>query len=423
MWPHWVELLKRDQREFTFCAFSTHLRQGRICKSFASQRNLWLMKSLPDVPDAPSSGLRARLRLSPWLGWVLVALLVLTSLVWVVWDWQFAPTAVSQPIHRIAQTSGEFRLLGTWMQAPPARPPVVGTGRLVMARDGKEPALQALDISTGALVWQHDPDERTRPRNWPEWLGWSALFSYRWSGLVSHGGRVYVTEAYGLRTTVVAYDLQTGERVWQHKLGLVNGSDASYMAIAGEQVVVRINAGDFNEFYALNMENGRQEVRQRQEAYPVFLLEKEPPRLYEVVATGVRMSQTGFWQQEFNSCGIMPQVYQEALLLWLQECQEPLGRVLALNRYTGDLLWQLDAPALSNVALNDAGIAFVLTTDGLLRAVQVRTGHAAGFVQFGAPLTPMETAVYYVAAQDDVAAVYTGDSSQMFTFRYVPMVP
>ncbi len=224
---------------------------------------------------------------------------------------------------------------------------------------------------------------------------------------------MYVTEAYGLRTAVVAYDLQTGERVWQHKLGLINGSDASYMAIAGEQVVVRINAGDFNEFYALNMENGRQEVRQRQEAYPVFLLEKEPPRLYEVVATGVRMTQTGFWQQELNSCGIVPQVYQEALLL----------RLLALNRYTGDLLWQLDVPVLSNVALNDAGVAFVLTTDGLLRAVQVRSGHTAGFVQFGTPLAPVETAVYYVAAQDDVAAVYTGDSGQMFAFRYAPMVP
>ncbi len=156
------ELVNRDRREFTFCFFFARWRQGRICKSLAYQRNLWLMKILPDTPEATPP---VRARLSPRLGWALVVLLILTSLVWVVRDWQFAPTAVSQPIHRIAQTSGEFRLLGTWMQAPPARPPVVGTGRLVMARDGKEPALQALDISTGALVWQHDPDERTRPRN------------------------------------------------------------------------------------------------------------------------------------------------------------------------------------------------------------------------------------------------------------------
>lgn len=391
-----------------------------ICKSLPGQRNLWSMKALLDAPDAGSVNPRAPLRLSLRLGWALVLLLVAISVVWIGLDWWRSDTAVPPPIHRIAALSPEFRLLGTWMQEPPTLPPVVGGARLVFVRGGDEPGVQALDISTGAPVWQHDPDERTRPRNWPDWLNWSAPFAYRWSGLVSHGGQIYVTEAYGLRTAVVAYDLQTGERVWQHKLGLINGSDASYMAMAGGQVVVRINSGDFNEFFALSMENGRQEVRQRQEAYPIFLLEKEPPRLYEVVATGVRMTQTGFWQQEFDSCGIVPQVYQEVLLLWLQQCQEPLGRVLALNRYTGDLLWQLDAPGLGNIALNDAGIAFVLTADGWLRAVQARSGRAAGFVQFGASLALAETAVFYVAAQDDAVAVYTGDSRQMFTFRYTP---
>ncbi len=363
-------------------------------------------------------------RLSPRLSWALVLLLMATSVVWIVLDWQAGAAAAL--VHRVTAVSAQFQLLNTWTQAPPALPPVVGNGRLVLVTGEEKPGLQALDVHTGGVAWQQDADTLTRPHLWPETLGWSAPFSYRWSGLVADGERVYAVEAYGLRTAVSTYDLLTGQKLWDHKLGSINGSDADYTALVGDYVVVRINEGDYNEFFGINRNTGWLDIRQNQEAYPIFWLEKEPPRLYEVVASGVRLA--GVWQRTFASCGITPQVYQDVLLLQLHLCESSLSQLLALNRFTGDVLWELAPPIVGNVALSQQGISFALSPDGTLRAMDAQTGVGAGFVTLAPALQPVvdveaEEVVFYVAAQGEDVALYTGDSRQVFTFRYNATVP
>ena len=379
-----------------------------------------------NAPPSPPIGPLARL--SYWQSWLLVALLVGISAVWFVLDWVRKPPP-QVPSHQVTAVSPQFQLLATWTQYALTLPPVVGDGRVVFvgtvnaAQD--RPALIALNVVTGAIAWQIDPDTITRPTAWPDSLNWSAPVTYRWSGLVSHAGRVFATEAYLLQTAVSAYYLTNGTRDWQHKLGMINGSDADYMALNGEQVLVHVNDGNFNAFYMLNDENGRLETQRSDGALAIFLIEKEPDRVYEAVPGGILLNGAALWQPPDAGCGIIPQVVRDLIVAQVQECDSPLSRVYALDRFTGELRWQLQPPIVGNIALNDAGLLFLLTPDGLLRVVDVGTGKGAGSVTLAPDLQQfmgLDTAVFYVAAQDDLTAVYTGDSQQLFVFRYTPTV-
>ncbi len=95
------------------------------------------------------------------------------------------------------------------------------------------------------------------------------------------------------------------------------------------------------------------------------------------------------------------------------------GIVFAVDRTTGNLLWHYE-DVLSNVAVTDS-IAFFLTDDVQLVAVDVSSGRVVGEVNFTPDRIddPVNTP-FHVASSDGIAVVYFGDGRQLFAFRSLP---
>jgi outer membrane protein assembly factor BamB len=96
-----------------------------------------------------------------------------------------------------------------------------------------------------------------------------------------------------------------------------------------------------------------------------------------------------------------------------------LGNVLALNRQTGDTVWETDNNVVSNVAVSDS-TAFFLTSSAELIAIDVETGQKVGSLQFTNGETQLgEDRGYFVAASGGNVLVDLGDGRQLFAFRFL----
>lgn len=98
--------------------------------------------------------------------------------------------------------------------------------------------------------------------------------------------------------------------------------------------------------------------------------------------------------------------------------------VYGLEATTSNILWQTDAIAYGNVAVNN-GIAYFLTSQAELSAINIRDGQTIASIQLVSAtpqdqLSPRELSPFDVTVSGDIVAVYMGDSFQFFAFRLLP---
>jgi hypothetical protein len=95
-----------------------------------------------------------------------------------------------------------------------------------------------------------------------------------------------------------------------------------------------------------------------------------------------------------------------------------LGRVIAINRDTGDLLWEMEN-VVSNVTLG-RDYLFLITQDMQLVALDPMTGTAVSQLEFKPDeiIGTSSTNIFQVAASDDIVVVYLGDGNQLMAFRF-----
>lgn len=359
--------------------------------------------------------------LSRTQAWVLILALVLLSLVWIAIDWRDQALA-ERPRHELAALPSTLQALTVIEDVTLDLPPVLGEDRIVfVGRSGavEESALLALDVMSGTQQWQWDVRTLTVPNGWPETWPWSPPVAWRWSGLEVTDGVVYAVNAYVLQTAVRAYDINSGQQQWLRHLGTLNGSDADTMLLAENRIGIRISEGDFNAFYVLNQENGYLLQQRRRDARYIFWVDETPLRIYEASVDTINVSQFASWQRRVGGCGLTPQLADTVLIVYAQGCDMAPNRVLALDRSTGAVVWTYERGVVSNVAINGRLTAFLSTT-GQLLLIDTATGQDIAVLSFLHNTTNIPPdSKFFVAAQEDLLAVYFGDSHQLFLFRLV----
>ncbi|MCP5099826.1 MAG: PQQ-binding-like beta-propeller repeat protein [Chloroflexi bacterium] len=282
-----------------------------------------------------------------------------------------------------------------------------------------DPRIIALDIVSGDERWQIDGVAKTIPDEWPADSTWIWPFAWQWGPLLIQDDRVILADAFALTTSLTAYDLTTGDQLWEQTLGWLNGSDVSYLTLIDGNIAARVVAGNFSEFYIFDFEKGWQLYRRPGDAATLFWWEEEPPRTYEATNSGVTVSENRPWTFGYSSNGVTPQMTENLIVLQLerQDVADTFG-LLVLNRADGSLQWRLDTPLVGNVVV-DNGRILTLTAAANLLVLDLATGTQLAELPFTPDLAqPDETIHYALGASGNQIAIYFGDSQELHFYQF-----
>ncbi|MCB9419064.1 MAG: PQQ-binding-like beta-propeller repeat protein [Ardenticatenaceae bacterium] len=219
---------------------------------------------------------------------------------------------------------------------------------------------------------------------------------------------------------IAAYEINTGELRWVRKITgnrtvislVADDTTISVDGIQSQYHLIDAQTGEFissldkpseviGSVYATNMAYWYDHVTN------TSLPEQEPD-----------IQNIAFWAERFGNV-FQPPVLSDGVLLVRRGVGTSLGDVAALNGETGDLIWETEKNVVSNVAV-DGAVAFFVTSQAELVALDVETGQKVGSVQFSNGETQLgEDKGYFVAASGGNVFVYLGDGRQLFAFHFL----
>lgn len=216
---------------------------------------------------------------------------------------------------------------------------------------------------------------------------------------------------------IAAYSNKNGKRIWSQFLPGARSID--YIVPTELDLSV---AATPSHFYLLDGDTG--EVIKSidyAEARPVFF-ENNGIRYSSESLTSFRAtdSRTGviIWEAWFDDVIAYPPVFDDNHIFL--RTGEWTGRIYALDRLTGAILWHTAGNVITNVAIGDTAVYF-LAAEGKLFALDAKTGSQLGTVSFEPNVLELKDPElhfrgFYVAASKDVVLLYLGDSRQLFAF-------
>jgi outer membrane protein assembly factor BamB len=219
-------------------------------------------------------------------------------------------------------------------------------------------------------------------------------------------------------TEVVAYDLNSREIVWSREVGTgtIDTLIASDSAVTVETFLP-------NHSYMLNPETGETLVApEKEDEKFIWLIRND--LMYE------RGKDTSFqavsldsgeilWQSDTTFDVWEPLVLEGDVIIGRGGQARFMGTVFGVDAASGQTLWEYP-DIIGNVAV-DKGIAYFLTRNIQLWAVDVETGERLGTVSFSPVFQPdSPNHPYHVAASDGVVVLYLGEGQQLFGFRFLP---
>lgn len=229
------------------------------------------------------------------------------------------------------------------------------------------------------------------------------------------------------RNGIAAFHPESGNKIWETQLSGVRGIDH---VVATEKELFVSTAPD--KFFVLDAITGRITV-----SSPIgdvgdstFLIKDNVAYWQQwplnLVATDLHSGEQN-WTQSFEGGFEKTPVFAEGLVLVVTFG----GQLFALHQPTGEIVWNTEIPnslvhserIVSNVTVVDE-VVYYLTQDAQLRVVNMNTGELISTVEFTPSLFTLQTDVnnyrYDIAADNDLVAVYFGDSDQLFVFRFLP---
>lgn len=371
---------------------------------------------LPEENNTPSAEGSQMSQRQVWL--LVIGLVVLSA---VLFGLDFNPeSAINRKIEPVAG----FQPLGLLSDVTIEYPPGLGENTAVFIgtlSPDENSQLTAIDITTDDVRWQVTGADQIRPDLWPEAWAWAWPFAWQWGPMITIGDQVVVADAFGLATTVSSFDITNGAPGWQRSIGLINGSDVNYLTVADELVVARVAVEGYSEFQMIDPETGFRRFQRQQDVGQFFGVELEPRRVFEAFSNQVRVTGERPWQQAVSGCDAVPFLTADLVILQTGPCSEEENRgqpgVFALARSDGVLQWQLNQPVVSNLAIDGDHIVG-LTLDANLLVLDVTSGAVQDTLPFAPALDFTNGAHFFVAARDDIFAVYFGDSRELVVVRW-----
>lgn len=371
--------------------------------------------SAPD-PDTPADPpLARRLTVRQLFGLMVGMLALSAALFW--WDANRAPA-----VERTVVTAPGWQTVRVLDAELTTAPLLLGETAVFVGSlpEERRASVTAVDVISGDVRWRHDQTTQSRPDLWPQAWRWRWPFAWRWGPLAAADELVVVGDAFAFTTSVTALNLADGALRWQREVGFLNGSDVSWMQTVNGRVAAASRSNATTYFAILDPATGWIDYQRSVESSGLFWHEAETERTFFATAAGVRVVGDRPWQQPLSGCGAVPTLLETTLLVQVISCGNgQVSQLLALDRENGRLLWQLDTPLVSNVAVSADTVA-ALSVDGELLLLNLADGAPRQTLRFTTPLTPPddETA-YYVALDEENGRflVYFGDSHQLFVLQ------
>ncbi len=264
--------------------------------------------------------------------------------------------------------------------------------------------LVSANIATGQVNWQAEAGSNS---------------------IATDGGRVYAQapEQSGDAVSIIAYNIHTGDTIWQTMIEYQYAIGVDYLAITKPNLSVKTYHRNNGAFYVILPATGKIQTSINKPD-PVFMIDQGCT--YEwygnaVVVTGQNEWTTRTGPGDYLERGdTMPIVWGDLILV--RPIDGTASPILALNKKDGSIVWQSQQPVVSNIAV-DGNVTFVLTSVAQLVALNTQTGEIVATLDF-APRFGQEydfaNNSLIVAANKGTVGVYFRDKSQLSFFRFDP---
>jgi len=223
---------------------------------------------------------------------------------------------------------------------------------------------------SGDILWQSEPKPQMR--------------------MLSDGDALYTGESGG-GGRITRYDGSTGHALWSRVFWRASG--VRHLFLEGDRLHVLLSPEGYR---LLRRSDGKTVSRPVIDRPPSFL---ESAICGQVLQTPVIASETIIYRTGWD---------------------HDRGTVCAVDSATGEVLWQTDPLATSNVAAGDE-VVFVLAESGELLALDTRTGEESQQlrIDFGTSLSSQHAPEPNILAydrEDRLLFAYLGSSNQLFAF-------
>lgn len=334
---------------------------------------------------------------------VLLFVLLVAAAVWLYFSLAFSWETAVIPQRQILQFSANFQPVilhkGVYTSTPLA---VDENAAYVVGSIDPDtrPDLIRLDLDTGEVAWRVPAEDDQYP-------------------LVA-GGKVFIEDNHGTTGGMRALNALTGREIWTRSFRLLGGSHVDYFSVVDNGLSVRLKDSVFGSYYLIDQETGSTIQQKRSETEFVFLIDRNPLRVYEALPGMVRVSSREGWQVEVPGDNLVPQVAGDVILVQYTPFDSETDALMALDRTTGSVLWQRMEPVLGNTAVSGTALFTLIDVQGgvQLLALDLHSGELLGTVMFSENADLSRTD-YFVAADGKVTAVYFGDSRELFVLNWL----
>ena len=254
--------------------------------------------------------------------------------------------------------------------------------------------LLALDALSGNVLWQRD---------------------VRLPGsIITSNSQLYA----GLYDKLEIVDPQTGNLVKEIRFSKVG---SIYNIFATEHNLYALtNSG---RWLTYNLEDGTYSLSEPFLPYTPFLIEDGILYFKEFGTYKAKDTETQsiLWEYLLNEATHVHPLITENMIIVLAE----RGSIYGLDKSTGDLLWKLDEPVISNVISNKSQLYF-LTNDGYLKVLDINSGQEITKLEFtpasfelDSPPSGNIIGAYdiWVDSENDTLIMSFGDSCQLMAFK------
>ena len=228
--------------------------------------------------------------------------------------------------------------------------------------------------------------------------------------------------------SIVAYEVNSGTQVWQaDDFGQYRALGVSSLAITESSLSVETYYQAKDTFYTLDLESGELQHTIKDKSF-VFMVDNG--HIYEWFGDSLSAEGENGWENQLGAeiylydTDIATPVVVDGLILVKKGFRYNSHSIFAVRKTDGSIVWSLHHVVVSNLAV--AGkYTYFITKRAELIAVDTYTGQILASVNFvpsfGEQFDFVNTSIY-VAADDDLVAVYFEDTYQLSILRFTPPV-
>lgn len=232
--------------------------------------------------------------------------------------------------------------------------------------------------------------------------------------------RVYVGHTDFAGAFIIAFDTETGEKIWQTK---VDHRAINNIQRISDGLLLTTNDHGDKRYYLIDVETG-EEKRSFQDYYTkneYFVSSGQT--IYQQTPRGLSAQGNVNWEIEFANLSGRQKISTTLVgnILLIEVDTNSIIQIYAINHLNGDLLWQTDWNVKSNLVVED-NVVYFLTGDSILKAVDLLTGNDFGKIQFSPSLNSLSEFDYInshpqISIDNQILVIYFDTSRQLFTFR------